>query len=57
MNLNKYGMPSFIAKIDKAMKRGDLVNITPTVNRFLASYFDVTFALNEKLQPGEYRLV
>ncbi|MCM1266554.1 MAG: DUF4037 domain-containing protein [Bacteroidales bacterium] len=57
MNLIKYGMPSFIAQIEKAMKRGDLVNINHTVDRFLASYFDVVFALNEKLQPGEKRLV
>lgn len=57
MNLIKYGMPSFIAQIDKAMKRGDMVNINHTVNRFLASYFDIIFALNEKPQPGEKRLV
>lgn len=57
INLIKYGMPSFIAQIDKAMKRRDLVNVNHTVDRFLNSYFDVIFALNEKLQPGEKRLV
>lgn len=57
MNLIKYGMPSYIAQIERAMKRGDMVNINHIVNRFLASYFDVIFALNEKLQPGEKRLV
>lgn len=57
MNLIKYGMPSFLARIEKAMKRGDLVNITHTVGRFLDSYFDILFALNEKLHPGEKRMV
>lgn len=57
MNLIKYGMPSFMAQIEKAMKRGDMVNINQSVNRFLASYFDILFALNEKLHPGEKRLV
>lgn len=57
MNLIKYGMPSLIEQIDKAMKRGDLVSINRTVDRFLTSYFDVLFALNEKMQPGEKRLL
>lgn len=57
MNLIKYGMPSFVAQIEKAMKRGDMVNITYCVNCFFASYFDIIFALNEKLHPGEKRLV
>lgn len=57
MNRIKYGMPSLIAQIDKAMKRGDLVSINRTVDSFLTSYFDVLFALNEKLQPGEKRLL
>ena len=57
MNLIKYGMPSFMAQIGKAMKRGDMVNINQSVNRFLSSYFDILFALNEKPHPGEKRLV
>lgn len=57
MNLIKYGIPSFIVQIDKAMKRGDMVNINQSVNRFLSSYFDILFALNEKRHPGEKRLV
>jgi len=57
MNLIKYGMPSFTAQIRKAVRRRDMVNINLTVQRFLASYFDIIFALNEKLHPGEKRLV
>lgn len=57
MNLIKYGIPSFMSQIEKAMKRGDMVNINQSVSRFLASYFDILFALNEKLHPGEKRLV
>ena len=57
MNLIKYGIPSYILQIDKAMKRGDMVNINQSVNRFLSSYFDILFALNEKKHPGEKRLV
>lgn len=57
MNLIKYGMPSFIAQIEKAMKRGDMVNITHCIDRFFESYFDIIFALNEKLHPGEKRMV
>ena len=46
MNLIKYGMPSFMAQIGKAMKRGDMVNIQQNVNRFLSSYFEIPFAFN-----------
>ena len=57
MNLIKYGLPSFMEQIGKAMKRGDLVHINQSVSRFLDSYFDIIFALNEKQQPGEKRLI
>lgn len=57
MNLIKYGMPSIMAQTEKAMRRGDLINISRGVNRFLDSYFDVIFALNEMPHPGEKRQV
>ncbi|MDE7359563.1 MAG: DUF4037 domain-containing protein [Lachnospiraceae bacterium] len=57
MKLIKYGMPSFMEQIGKAMKRGDMVNINQSVGRFLNSYFDILFALNEKQHPGEKRMV
>lgn len=57
MSLIKYGMPSIMAQTEKAMRRGDLTDISRNVNRFLDSYFDVLFALNEMPHPGEKRLV
>ena len=57
MNRIKYGIPSFMVQIERAMKRGDMVHINQSVNRFFASYFDILFALNEKLHPGEKRLM
>lgn len=57
MNLIKYGIPSYIAQMEKAMKRNDMVNINQCAQRFLASYFDIMFALNEKQHPGEKRLI
>lgn len=49
-------LPSFDAQIQKAEKRGDLVSVNHRVAEFLASYFDVIFALNEMLHPGEKRM-
>lgn len=57
MQLIKYGINTYLTQIGKAMKRGDLVSINQGVHRFLDSYFDVVFALNEKLHPGEKRLL
>lgn len=57
MNLIKYSIPSFMTQMEKAMKRKDMVNINQCAQRFLDSYFDIVFALNEKLHPGEKRLV
>lgn len=57
MNLIKYGIPSFMAQMEKAMKRKDMININQCAKRFLDSYFDIVLALNEKLHPGEKRLM
>lgn len=57
MKLIKYGMGAYLFQINKAMRRGDLISINQEVNKFLASYFDVIFAMNEKLHPGEKRLL
>ena len=49
-------LPSFDMQIQKAEKRGDLVSVNHRVAEFLASYFDIIFALNEMTHPGEKRM-
>ena len=46
-------LPSFDMQIRKAENRGDLVSVNHRVAEFLASYFDIIFALNEMIHPGE----
>lgn len=49
-------LPSFDTQIKKAEERGDFVSVNHRVTEFLASYFDVIFALNEMTHPGEKRM-
>lgn len=49
-------LPSFDKQIKKAENRGDLVSVNHRVTEFLASYFDIIFALNEMTHPGEKRM-
>ena len=49
-------LPSFDKQIAKAQKRGDSVSVNHRVAEFLASYFDIIFALNEMPHPGEKRM-
>ena len=49
-------LPSFDMQIKKAENRGDLVSVNHRVAEFLASYFDIIFALNEMTHPGEKRM-
>ena len=49
-------LPSFDSQIKKAEMRGDLVSVNHRVTEFLASYFDILFALNEMTHPGEKRM-
>jgi hypothetical protein len=50
-------LPSYENQIDKALGRGDPVSVNHRVAGLLASYFDVLFAFNRELHPGEKRLL
>ncbi len=50
-------IPSFNYQIEKAAKRGDMVSINHRIAAFLASYFDIIWAINKKAHPGEKRLI
>ena len=56
LNLLSGMLPSFDMQIKKAQNRGDLVSVNHRVTEFLASYFDIIFALNEMTHPGEKRM-
>ncbi len=57
MKLLRYGMPAFEGQILKAAKRGDINSVNHRTAEFMASYFDIIFALNNLTHPGEKRLV
>lgn len=57
MNLLHNSLPVFDKQILKASSRKDLNSVNHRVSEFLATYFDVIFALNELTHPGEKRLV
>ena len=53
-----YGyIPSFSDQIIKASKRGDIVSVNHRTTEFLASYFDLVFAYNKVMHPGEKRMI
>lgn len=47
----------YVNQVASAVDRSDLVAVNHRVAAWLASYFDVLFAVNRALHPGEKRLV
>jgi hypothetical protein len=50
-------LSSYEMQIRKALSRDDRVSVNHRVAALLASYFDLVFAVNRQLHPGEKRLV
>jgi predicted nucleotidyltransferase len=46
-------IPSYFGQIKKALGRDDLISINHRLAALFASFFDILFALNEILNPGE----
>lgn len=51
------GLPAYRGQIEKALGRKDFVSVNHRMAAYLASWFDILFAVNRVPHPGEKRLV
>lgn len=50
-------MNEFFGQLKTAVKRDDIISVNHRLAALLASYFDILFALNKELHPGEKKLI
>lgn len=57
MKLLRNSIASFEGQLNKAIARKDIISIQHRATEFIATYFDIIYAINKKTHPGEKRLI